>query len=158
MEIRPATQDNAPAVRRIFLGVLDEFDLGASHVGADADLDDIHGNYVAGGGAFDVMVDDRGCVVGCAAVYAHSREVCELRKMHLLPEFRGQGLGRELLDRMVQTARALGFNQMVLETADILTGAIKLYRTYGFRPVHSEFLGARGDHSLGLDLLNRHSA
>jgi putative acetyltransferase len=42
---------------------------------------------------------------------------CELKKMYCLPQYRGQGLGRTLMEFAPIKARELGFKRMILETA-----------------------------------------
>lgn len=57
---------------------------------------------------------------------------CELVKMYLLPEARGIGLGRTLIEKCLDTARKLGFQQVYLETLDELHLALKIYQKFGF--------------------------
>ncbi|MDP3446325.1 MAG: GNAT family N-acetyltransferase, partial [Ignavibacteria bacterium] len=52
---------------------------------------------------------------------------CELVKMYLLPEARGIGLGRMLMERCLETARNKGFQQIYLETLPELNLAVKVY-------------------------------
>jgi len=134
MQIRPATNQDADAIRTLVFGVLEEYGLRACHEGTDADLVDIEKNYQARGGFFDVLVDDKGRIVGSVGVHPQGDGVCELRKMYLIPELRGQGLGRKLLDRSIVRARELGFSRMELETSSRLTQAIALYQANGFEP------------------------
>ena len=61
--------------------------------------------------------------------------ICELRKMYLLPEARGQGLGRALLERCLDEARESGYRQCYLETAERMRSARALYAQLGFSPV-----------------------
>jgi putative acetyltransferase len=54
--------------------------------------------------------------------------------MYLLPKVRGLGLGKYLLQQL-ETAIALrGFEQIWIETASILTEAVKLYESNGYLP------------------------
>ncbi|MEA5472566.1 GNAT family N-acetyltransferase, partial [Spirulina sp. 06S082] len=57
----------------------------------------------------------------------------ELRKMYLLPEVRGQGLGHFLLQQLEMAIAARGFQEIWLETATILKEAVKLYESYGYQ-------------------------
>ena len=57
---------------------------------------------------------------------------CELVKMYLLPEARGIGLGRTLIEQCLQTARENGFQQVYLETLSELHLALKIYEKFGF--------------------------
>jgi ribosomal protein S18 acetylase RimI-like enzyme len=53
-------------------------------------------------------------------------------------DVRGSGLGRRLLEELLDTARANGFERAVLETFSDLTAAAHLYLEHGFRVVSSE--------------------
>ena len=57
---------------------------------------------------------------------------CELVKMYLLPEARGIGLGRTLIEKCLETASEYGFHQIYLETLDELHLALKIYAKFGF--------------------------
>ena len=54
------------------------------------------------------------------------------------PDLRGRGLGRHLLEELLERARASGFERAVLETFSDLTAAAHLYREYGFRVMSAE--------------------
>ena len=61
-----------------------------------------------------------------------SEGTCELVKMYLLPEARGIGLGRTLIEKCLETAKEIGFQQVYLETLDELYLALKIYAKFGF--------------------------
>lgn len=151
MLIRPATNDDAEAIRRVVFGVLAEYDLTAEHQGVDADLDDVVGHYAARGGLFEVIEED-GAVVGTVGLFPKGDGVCELRKMYLVPACRGRGWGRMLMDRMLDAARRLGFRRMELETSSKLIEANALYRRYGFAPLTDPHLSIRCDRAYARDL------
>jgi putative acetyltransferase len=151
MELRPATNDDAGVVRELVFRVLAEYGLSGDPGGTDADLDDLAGSYSARGGLFDVL-EDGGRIVGTVGLYPLREGVCELRKMYLLPEARGRGQGRRLLDHALAEARRLGFRRVELETSSRLLVAIALYTRYGFEPVASCHLASRCDQAYALDL------
>ena len=152
MRIRLATNRDADAIRRVVFGVLAEYGLVAEHRGVDVDLDDIEANYFAAGGLFEVVEDEKGAIVGTVGLFAKGAGVCELRKMYLFPAMRGQGLGRQLLDRMLSEARQRGFKRMELETSSKLVEAIRLYQRNGFVRFIAPHLACRCDEAFYLDL------
>ncbi len=76
-----------------------------------------------------------GSVVGGSgiAAFSDSSDVCELRKLFLLPESRGLGLGKDLTQRCLDFARARGYKQCYLDTLSNMKPAIALYESLGFR-------------------------
>jgi len=152
MQIRAATNDDAEAIRQVVFGILREYDLMAEHEGVDADLNDIEANYAARGGMFEIVEIDEGGIVGTVGVHARDDGVCELRKMYLLPEYRGRGWGRKLLERALAFARTNGFRRMELETSSKLVEAIALYKRNGFTPLARDSMACRCDQAFGLDL------
>jgi len=149
---RDARSADGPAVSRLVFAVLREFGLAPDAAATDADLLDLDTSYARRGGAFELALGADGALLGCAGLYRVSADVCELRKMYLLPSARGQGLGRALLERALARARELGYRRMTLETASVLKDAIRLYTAYGFRPVASGHLASRCDQRYELNL------
>ncbi len=70
---------------------------------------------------------------------------CELRKMYFRPVARGRGLGRALLDLLLDEMRACGYRRCYLETTSWMADALRLYRAAGFAPLPAP-LGSTGHH------------
>ena len=54
--------------------------------------------------------------VGCAALKALDDTRCEMKRLYVRPEYRGQGIARALVHQLMQEARVAGYRQMVLDT------------------------------------------
>jgi GNAT superfamily N-acetyltransferase len=85
-------------------------------------------------GAF-VVAYLRGEPVGCGAVKHHAGAVTDIKRMWLAESARGLGLGRRLLEHLEGLAREHGSAEVRLETGDVLTEAIGLYRSAGYAEV-----------------------
>jgi drug/metabolite transporter (DMT)-like permease/GNAT superfamily N-acetyltransferase len=94
-------------------------------------VDTVASEYVAPHGAFLVAYDD-GEPVACAGLRSLPDGAGELKRMYVVPDARGQGVGRRLLDRLEQEARALGYRRLRLDTGSQLTEAKELYRSSGY--------------------------
>jgi molybdate transport system substrate-binding protein len=127
--IRRARASDAAAIRNIVHDVLGEYGLTPDPSGVDGDLADIHATYFARGGLFEVAVGSDGRVAGCCGVYVVDAKTCELRKMYLLKEARGHGIGGRLLRR-----------------------ALALYAGAGFQPIKRPHLANRCDQAFVLEL------
>ena len=145
VELRPATNADADAIRALVFGVLREYGLAPSPDDTDADLFDIEASYFARGGRFDVLVAARVNIVGTVGLLPAAPDTVELRKMYLHRQLRGQGHGRQMLEHAIAESRRMGFGRMTLETALVLKEAVALYTRYGFRPCASDPVAARCD-------------
>ena len=72
-------------------------------------------------------------IVGCCAYRRLSGETCEMKRLFVPDRGRGHGTGRTLCETVVAHARAEGFRLMRLDTLNLMTEAIALYESIGFR-------------------------
>jgi len=149
---RDAAAGDEPAIRSVVFAVLREYGLTPDPATTDADLLDVTSSYTARGGVFRVLVSSTDAIAGCGGLYPLDQEEAEIRKMYLLREARGRGLGRRLLRDLVEGARERRFKRVVLETASVLQEAIALYRAYGFVPLRRQHLASRCDQAYVLEL------
>ncbi|MEM7363724.1 MAG: GNAT family N-acetyltransferase [Pseudomonadota bacterium] len=90
-------------------------------------------NYIlAKGGEIVFAVDSPDQVLGTCAVVRHSAIQCELAKMAVSPEARGQGIGEIVGSAAIEIARNAGYEEMYLETNSVLGPALGLYHKLGF--------------------------
>lgn len=83
-----------------------------------------------------VARDAAGKAVGMGALKMHGPELGEVKRMFTLPEVRGQRVGRQLLERIVDLARERKLPVVMLETGtgEGMAEAHRLYTRYGFVP------------------------
>jgi GNAT superfamily N-acetyltransferase len=133
--LREATAGDGAAIRAVVLAVMAEYGLSSDLEANDGDLQNVAASYGERGGCFRVVVTTEGRIVGCGGLYRVDRQEAEIRRMYLLPEARGVGVGRRLLEDLITCAKERRFEQLTLETASVLKEAISLYRKRGFVPV-----------------------
>jgi putative acetyltransferase len=156
---RSATNEDAGQIKKIVYGVLEEYGLVPEPGGTDTDLEDIDKNYLQRGGVFEVLEDTGGNMMGTVGLYpmpypidGETSKTVELRKMYFLPALRGQGWGKKTLTRMIERARELGFERIILETHSSLKEAIGLYKSFGFAESCEGKHSARCDQTFSLEL------
>lgn len=85
-----------------------------------------------------LVTSAQGFPVGCGALKLHTRErIAEVKRMWTAPDARGLGLGRRILDRLVDEATVRGMRTLRLETNRTLVEARRLYETAGFVEVEA---------------------
>ncbi|MCI0524505.1 MAG: GNAT family N-acetyltransferase [Acidobacteria bacterium] len=72
-----------------------------------------------------------GRVAGCGA-FVNRGEYAEIKRMFVLPEFRGMKLGRRILEELEKIARASGLDLARLETGVHQSEALLLYEKAGY--------------------------
>jgi putative acetyltransferase len=134
--IRSWQLEDRQAAADVIENALAEYGLGWEPDGADRDVLEVEEYYLARGGEFWV-IEDREEIVGTSAYYPYphrGEQAVEIRKMYLSSKVRGQGLGRYLLGELERSILARGYQEIWIETASILTAAVKLYEANGYQP------------------------
>src|SRR5919109_1457680 len=63
-------------------------------------------------------------------------EICEMKRLFVRPQFRGCGLGRELVDAILKCAAAIGYRRMRLDTIPSeMPRAVEMYQKLGFAEI-----------------------
>ena len=149
--IRAASNNDIPAIKKIVLTCLTEYGLRFDETGKDKDLNDIEKNYLQVNGFFGVAVYTKtNHIVGTFGLCPLTPEICELRKMYLLKESRGQGVGQFILRTAIQTAKEKQYHKIFLETISPLTTAISLYKKCGFTETKPREINERTDQAFEL--------
>lgn len=96
------------------------------------DMDDIQRTYFDHEGIFLVMTE-QGRIIGTGAIRKIDDTVCELKRVWLLFEYHGRGLGYHLIQELLAFAREKGYQRIRLETdRDDQSRAYELYKRLGF--------------------------
>jgi GNAT superfamily N-acetyltransferase len=82
---------------------------------------------------FLIRVDE--APAGCGGIQLFGAEYGEIKRMYVRPAFRGQGLGKRLLEQLADHAREHGVGRLRLETGIHQHEAIGLYERMGFEPI-----------------------
>jgi putative acetyltransferase len=93
-----------------------------------------HSSILEPGGRIFFATVNGECVGTCALVPTGAFEY-EVAKMAVTARCQGMGIGRRLLTAVVEAARSAGAHRLHLETNHVLTPAIRLYESVGFRQV-----------------------
>ena len=75
---------------------------------------------------------DGDAAIGCGALKRHSETVGEVKRMFTRPAWQGQGVGRHVLDKILETAEREELKTLVLETGDQHPAAWAIYEKAGF--------------------------
>jgi putative acetyltransferase len=105
---------------------------GIEYMRADAAA--LPGAYRAPQGGLWLACAD-GVGIGCVALRPIDAATAEVKRMYVDPSWRGHGVGRALLETLIEGARARGYETLRLGTLDDMTAAQGLYQSLGFAPI-----------------------
>lgn len=136
-QIRPIQpQDNAK-IAAIIRKVSKEFGLALESGFAVADpvLDDLYTVYHQPNAQYWVIENEQGEILGGGGLspLKGDHTILEIQKMYFLPEIRGLGFAKQLLEKAFQFTLQQGFKSCYLETTKELWQAVKLYEKLGFQ-------------------------
>jgi GNAT superfamily N-acetyltransferase len=90
--------------------------------------------FVEPDGVF-LVVRDGERAVACGGICRFDETRAELKRMYVVPDARGLGLGRRVLVELEAEARRLGYRGVVLETGDRQPEALGLYASSGYERI-----------------------
>ena len=89
------------------------------------------GKYIPPTGALILALVD-GEAAGCVALRKVDDNICEMKRLFVRNDFRGLGIGNELISMIIKEARKLNYSYMRLDTLPMMKKAQELYKSYGF--------------------------
>jgi ribosomal protein S18 acetylase RimI-like enzyme len=101
----------------------------------------LYSNPITSGSHANTVVafDENGQAVGKAILIIRSEDKAEIAGMYVNPKHRGQGLGRKLIEKAIESIpEGIGIKILEMSVNPIQTPAYKLYESMGFKEVKRE--------------------
>ncbi len=80
-----------------------------------------------------VIAYDNGTPIGCGAIKKYVHNTMEIKRMYILPAFRGQGIASSILRNLERWATQLGYSETILETLKSGDNVVALYVKNGYQ-------------------------
>ncbi len=121
--------------------------------GFEEELRGLPGKYAPPEGRLLLAYSDN-ILSGCIALRKLETDICEMKRLYLRENTRGKGLGKMLIEKLIDEARLIGYSKMRLDTyPPKMAKAVKLYESQGFRPIPAYYDNPHdGVLFMGLDL------
>jgi carbonic anhydrase len=98
----------------------------------DQELANLPGDYAPPRGRL-LLAREYDQVMGCIALRPLGPTTCEMKRLFVRSEYRDRGVGRVLVEAIIEEARKIGYTHMRLDTiADRMDRAVALYKSIGF--------------------------
>ena len=152
-DIRPAElPQDLEAVRALFGEYAESVGIDLGFQGFERELAELPGKYAPPAGRL-LLAWSGARPVGSIALRPLDANTCEMKRLYVRPEARGERLGRRLVERLLEEARRAGYARICLDTLPMMASAQSLYESLGFVPIEPYvFNPIPGTKFLALDL------
>jgi len=135
IELTPADgQEEIAIARELFREYAEAIGVDLEYQGFSGELAALPSPYVPPHGIL-LIARIGGEVAGCVALRQLDSRTGEMKRLYVRPPFRSWGLGRWLVEAVIQAARTAGYAALRLDTLAHMTAAQGLYRTLGFSEI-----------------------
>ncbi|MEO7135388.1 MAG: GNAT family N-acetyltransferase [Vicinamibacterales bacterium] len=132
--IRPATAADLPAVREMLREYVHWIGLDLAFQEIDEELAALPGEYAPPRGALFVVPGDEG-LIATIGLRPLGGTMAEMKRLFVRPAARGHGLAKQLILRVLDEARRLGYTEIRLDTLPMMGDAQALYAAMGFADI-----------------------
>jgi ribosomal protein S18 acetylase RimI-like enzyme len=139
-------------VRSLFREYADGLGIDLNFQGFEAEMAELPGKYAGPAGRLFLAWNGT-AAVGCVALRPLAGDSCEMKRLYVRPQARGEQLGRRLAQHICKEALEAGYSRIYLDTLPTMGAAQQLYQSLGFRPTEPYvFNPIPGTRYLALDL------
>lgn len=130
--IQAITPEEITLARQLFEEYASWIEISLCFQNFDKELEGLPGDYAPPHGRLLLAFEDDQ-LAGCIALRPLPARACEMKRLYVRPSFRGQGLGRQLVEAIIAAARELAYEKMRLDTLPgKMDQALAMYRRFGF--------------------------
>ncbi len=119
-------------VRELFTEYVESLGFDLDFQDYEREYAELPGEYAPPDGCLLLAYYDS-VVAGCVALRKFGEGVCEMKRLYVWPESRRKGVGKALTVEVIDQAKRLGYEKMMLDTVPSMVEAITLYRSLGFK-------------------------
>lgn len=130
--VNVVASDNVEAARELFreyAKVIGDAEVCAQ--GFEREIEELPGNYAEPDGCLLVATRD-GALAGCVALRPLGEGSCEMKRLYVRPAFRGCGIGKILVEALLEYAAGREYRKIQLDSLPSMVEAHALYRRTGF--------------------------
>lgn len=118
-------------IRQLFIEYAQSLDIDLAFQGFETELKTLPGKYEPPDGALILAsVDGKGA--GCIALRRFSEDICEMKRLYVRDTYRGWGIGKALINMLINEAKKLNYSRIRLDTLATMKEAQNIYLSLGF--------------------------
>jgi GNAT superfamily N-acetyltransferase len=120
--------------RALVMQYADSLDIDLTFQDFQNEIQHLSDQYGCPGGCF-ALASREGDFVGCGGIRRFDDRTCEMKRLYVQSSAQGHGVGRLIVQFLIDRARLLEYEAMLLDTLPAMISAQSLYRSLGFEPI-----------------------
>ena len=145
-------EEDLIAIKELFQEYAQSLKIDLEFQNFKEELDKLPGIYSPPLGLL-ILAKADGRPAGSIALRPIDGEYCEMKRLYVRKEFRGLGLGLNLIEKLIDHAKKVGYKYMRLDTLPSMKKAITLYKGLGFYEIDPYIYNPiKGTHFMELKL------
>ena len=132
--IQAQSEDHYRWTRKLFQQYADSLGFDLEFQGFSQEMANLPGDYDSPLGCI-LLAEMAIEYVGCVALRPLDKKICEMKRLYVIPGYRGRNIGRALAEEIIDQASARSYERMRLDTLESMAEAKALYHSLGFRPI-----------------------
>jgi len=125
-------------IKQLFREYANSLEIDLCFQDFEQELQSLPGKYSEPDGRLYIaLFNDK--VVGCIALRRFNQTSAELKRLYIRNGFRGLGISKRLIQRVIQDAMDTGYKSILLDTLETMKPAISLYTSFGFEEIESYY-------------------
>ena len=128
---RIETEDEIIGAKKLIVEYIQWLNQDLSFQNIDDELDNFPKKYEEPEGAF-IIAKDNNCVVGCVGIRNIGNNICEMKRLFVNDIYKGKGIGKILVDKIIEEAIMKKYKIMRLDTLNTMEAALNIYYKNGF--------------------------
>ncbi len=133
---RARNKEDYEKARQLFRQYADTLEFDLAFQDFSQELESLPGDYAAPDGCI-LLAEESEKIVGCVALRPLEANICEMKRLFVVPDYRGRGAGRLLACAVIDRAREIGYRKMRLDTVATMLEARRLYYSLQFRDIEA---------------------
>ena len=134
--IHATTKDHYQSAHELFIQYAESLGFDLEFQGFSRELAGLPGDYASPAGCI-LLAEVGGGFTGCVALRPLQDKICEMKRLYVIPEYQGRGIGGAVANSVISEARKKGYQKMRLDTIESMKAAQTLYCSLGFKTIEA---------------------
>jgi N-acetylglutamate synthase-like GNAT family acetyltransferase len=97
----------------------------------EEELNSFPKKYAEPDGSFIIAKENEN-IIGCVGLRKLDNKTCEMKRLFVNDNYKGKGIGKKLVEKVIAEAKIKNYGKMRLDTLDIMESALGIYYKSGF--------------------------